>query len=167
MQEVILAPAMTDEATLVASARHSLASSRGRSATFFDAGGTPLARHVRGVIAELALASLLGDDVLQHWRGTQAYSETHWTIPCDVGKALHVRATEYLGGKLILHDYDPDDGVFVLAVVGVDRVSFLGWLLGAEGKQPRFWNTRWSRPAYAVSQRHLKPMDTIPQESIR
>lgn len=160
-------------ATDVGLKRQALYKARGRTNGLKAGEGRGSACNALGATAEFALASLLGPDVLADWWDTKAYSENHWDIPCDVGKNIHVRATTYATGGLILHPYDPGFGVFVLAIQSNRTFTFAGWVYGYVGKDCYHWRCTgpgFGRPgcaAYCVQQRFLRPMDTLPTECIR
>ncbi len=160
-------------ATDVGLKRQALYKARGRTHGLKAGEGRGGACNALGATAEFALAKILGEDVLADWWATRAYSETHWEIPCDLGKNLHVRATTYATGGLILHPYDPGTGVFVLATQSNRTFTFAGWVYGAEGKSLEHWRNTgpgFGRPgcaAYCVRQKFLRPFDTLPMESVR
>jgi hypothetical protein len=154
--------------------RESLRLDRGLSPPEYnDAGGSHMDRNALGSVAEYALAKLLGPDTLRDWCENKAFSLNHRDIPCDVGQNLHVRATTLAHGGLIVHPYDPPNGVFVLAVVDRSRllVRYLGWWYARSAQTPRYWRNTGPgfglRPAYVVPQDHLHPMDTLPEDAIR
>lgn len=76
----------------------------------------------------------------------------------DVGfglQALQVRSTPRDNGRLILHDRDADDAVFVLVTGRLPEFHIRGWTTGREGKQARFQHPGDGRPAYFVPQESL------------
>ena len=164
-----------DFAAVIGRKREDYRKDRGRSpAEYQDRGGTHYDRHVLGAVTEFALAKFLGDDVLEDWKATKAYSDTPWLITCDVGKNLHVRATRYEAGSLVLTPDDTNTGVFVLARLDDrrKRVTFAGWCYGRDGKQDCLWcdDGVWSgkgRAAYLVGEDCLNDMSTIPPEAVR
>jgi hypothetical protein len=179
MLTVALTKAEYDEAVAIGLKRQALREERGKDKQYKDGGGTNERRNVVGAVAEFALASHLGPDVLDRWRKTQAFSLEHWKIKSDVGESLHVRSTEKSQGGLIAHSYDPNVGTFVLAIVNDKTpsdgasavVTFPGWLPAVLCKTRSYWRDTGpgfeDRPAYCVRQRALRPMDTLPPEAIR
>lgn len=144
---------------------------RGAEKHYQDNGGTNEDRESIGAIAEYALAKHLGAEVLRDWCETKAYTDgDHTLIPCDVGRNLHVRATVKRHGGLILHDSDPDCGVFVLAIVVPTYVEFRGWAYARNVKRASYWRTDGpgfgKRPAYVMPQDALRPMSELPPEAI-
>lgn len=163
-----------DAAASLGEKRQVLREARGKSdPEYNDGGGTHVKRNQIGAVAEYALAKALGPDILADWVTTKAYSTEHWKIKCDVGKNLHVRATDYKSGRLVLHPYDPEGGVFILAVVDHEKltVTFRGWDVASNLKVPEYWddysNGFKNRPAFAVPPNVLNPMSTLPPEAIR
>lgn len=156
--------------------REALRRARGKSqGEYQDNGGTKDERNAIGAIAEYALAKHLGPKTLRDWCENKSFSMEHQKIPCDVGSNLHVRATSNPRARLlILHPYDPPAGVFIFATVDEESriVNFHGWILASEGQQPEYWNDymrgfdRPGRAAYTVDRSLLKPIETIPSESI-
>lgn len=172
MDLITLTPEQFAEAVDVGTKRQLLREHRNTNPPeYADNGGTHMDRHRLGAIAELALAASLGLDVLDYWRREQAYDDVRKVIPCDVGRNLHVRATTYRRGLLITHPSDPDDGIFVLAVVDGPRVEFRGWLKCSETKRREWWRDSGPgfgrRPAYGAPQPALRDMAELPPEAIR
>ena len=150
-------------------AREALRRRRGKAvATPKDRGGSWNERNAQGALAEYALAKHL--NVLQKWLTEQAYSEEHWLITSDVGKNIQVRSTKYASGGLTAYDTDPDEAVFVLAVVVEPSIDFIGWTYGRLAKRPIYWEDRRPgfrlRPCYLVPQLNLFPMETLPEEVV-
>jgi hypothetical protein len=76
----------------------------------------------------------------------------------DAGR-LQVRSTSRSDGCLILHDKDPDDDVFVLAIGFSPTFKFRGWITGKSGKDKAYWRDPiGGRPAYFVPQSALRPV---------
>lgn len=154
--------------------RQALRLQRGKSPVEYrDGGGTHNERNGIGSVAEYATAKHYGPDVLRDWCENKSFSLQHHLIPCDVGKSLHVRSTKLSHGGLIAHDYDPNTGVFILAIAdkAALTVTLIGWDYGANVKKKVNWKDTGSgfgrRPAYCAGQDSLRPMDTIPPEAIR
>lgn len=96
--------------------------------------------------------------------------DAYW--PTDTGpdrhspdvSGLHVRTARRPSDRLLLHDEDPDAGVYVLVViVAVPLFRVAGWIAGDEGKRREWWRTEGVRhPAYFVPQSALRPIDELP-----
>jgi hypothetical protein len=73
----------------------------------------------------------------------------------DVGEC-DVRTTSGANNRLILHPDDPDDRVFWLLTGANGQYQVRGNILGAEGKQQKWWKDPvGGRPAYFVPQGEL------------
>jgi hypothetical protein len=166
---------------------------RGIKQDFNDGGGSQDARNVVGIVTEYALAKHYGPDVLKHWvESGQAYTDDPSkiaSIPCDVGKNLHVRGTSNMRGGLILRkqvDRKHSGGAYVLAILNPPEtdeksglvtydVDFVGWNYARNLMKPEFWRDTGrgfgepGRAAYCVPQDSdlLLPMDTVRPEDIR
>lgn len=190
---VTLTPDQWDDAESFGERREQLKVQRGKEQTMpGDKGGSWMHRNRVGIVAECALARQLGPDVLEDWINNKAFSLEHWKIKCDVGKNLHVRATDNPRARLlIVHEApgqcmepasrrkrrptDPADGVFILAYV--DRqalsVTYYGWQWSGWVQENVPWNTtgpgffRNDRHAFTLDKDDLLPMSTIPPEAIR
>lgn len=122
-----------------------------------DAYGCPLTIgwqvHIEGCAGELAVAKHLN----LFWNGNFENLNAD-----DVGR-FQVRTADSHNRRLILHDKDQDDRIFIL-VTGMSP-SFLiqGWIRAADGKQSRYWtDPAGGRPAYFVPKGDLNPMSEIP-----
>lgn len=145
-----------------------------------------------GAIAEYALAKHYGKTVLQDWCENKSYTDGDpRSIPCDVGKNIHVRATSNPRARfLVIHEargqamepverrrFRPTDtatGTFVMARVdeATRTVVFLGWQNSGWVQENVVWNN--TSPGFFNTDRHaftcpieaLEPMNTIPPEDI-
>ena len=107
-----------------------------------------------GAIGEIALAKATN----LYWYPMVGYDPD----VLDVGGLLDVRATRHKTGRLRIDPEDKDHVPYVLALVQEPYVKLAGYLLGAEAKQERFWETRNMRnPQFMVPQKLLLPMDGI------
>ena len=82
----------------------------------------------------------------------------------DCLQDVEVRSTSLASGSLIVRDNDADDRRYVLAVVDAPMVTLVGWLTGAEAKQPEFVrDPHGHRKAWFVPQSRLHPIteDTL------
>jgi hypothetical protein len=169
---VTLSPAEWHAAGSIGLKRQNLRVQRGKyRGEYKDNGGTLDERNVQGAQAEYALAKFYGKDTLQDWCETKSFSMEHEKIPCDVGVNLHVRSTFYTYGRLVVHPYDPDNGVFILARVQDPKrtVQFIGWTVASEAKKPEHWLNEgiWARrPAFVLDNDLLRPMSSIPPEAV-
>lgn len=109
-------------------------------------------RHIEGAIAEYVAAKVVD--------GVWTPSTTTLDYAGDVGDGRQVRSTSWRNGKLIVHEEDPDDHKFLLAIVQLPTVRLAGWLFGHEAKKPQFWDDpqHSNRPAYFVPQRCLRQL---------
>lgn len=98
---------------------------------------------IEAAAAEMLVAKWLG----KYWHSVADSPEE---LEGDVGK-VQVRHTKRSDGSLILHDRDSSDAVFVLVTGCYPEMQIQGWILGAEGKQRRYWRET-DRPAYFVPQ---------------
>ena len=101
--------------------------------------------HLEGALGEMALAKHL--DVYVGGTGVLRGPDVG---DCDV------RTTAGADNRLILHPDDPDDRVFWLLTGSNGRYEVRGNILGAEGKQQKWWKDPVDgRPAYFVPQGEL------------
>ncbi len=80
-------------------------------------------------------------------------------LPGDVGRGMHalqVRSTPREHGRLILHERDKDDAIFVLVTGRIPAFTIRGWIQGKDGKCDRFLHPGDGRPAFFVPQEHLR-----------
>jgi hypothetical protein len=114
--------------------------------------------HIEGAMGEQALAKWLG----MFWSG-----QVGDLSAADVGKRVEARTTNRQNGRLILHDWDRDDGYYFLVIGqnGIYRIA--GWMRGAFGKAAEFWGDPvGGRPAYFIPQHKLaSPYKFFPSPS--
>jgi len=84
----------------------------------------------------------------------------------DVDDYYQIRASSIIyrnNACLRFHPSDDNEKPYILALVGMGKVVFSGWLWGAEGKQHKYWCDKWNvgRPAYFVEQSDLRPIETL------
>lgn len=122
----------------------------------------PMEAHVSGAISEWAVCKALGvpwDPVI----GPKWFSRS--IQPGDVrvgGHAIEIRSTSLENGCLIAHDYSFDDRAYVLVLTARAPVyELVGWMLGSDCKQQRFWRDKVPRPAYFIPQRELRPIEEL------
>ncbi len=112
--------------------------------------------HVEGALAERSVAKLLG----AVWTGNLGDLKAS-----DVGR-YQVRSTSHPNGRLIIHDRDADDDVFIL-ITGLNGTYHAhGWIMGNTGKRENWRDDPTSgkgRPAYFVPRTALQPMSRLPQ----
>jgi len=107
---------------------------------------------IQGQLAEYAVAKAL---------------DAFWHAAKDVGPRvgdvgrLEVRATLRQGGSLIVHESDPDEACFVLVTGDAPTLRLVGWLRGADAKQPRYWRTDVRHPAFFVPPAMLHGLDEL------
>jgi hypothetical protein len=121
----------------------------GRRDRYGAAMGNGWQLHIEGAMGECAVAKVLGI----YWSG----SVNNFDGP-DVGM-LEVRTTDGHANRLILHDRDNDDAIFVL-VTGVNGVyEVRGYISGRDGKLPEYLDDPiGGRQAYFVPQDKLKSL---------
>lgn len=66
----------------------------------------------------------------------------------DVGTNVQVRWSENRWNKLITHEDDPDDHIYVLVVGEEYPLHIVGWAWGHETKIERHWRSDARSPAY-------------------
>lgn len=113
--------------------------------------------HVQGSLAEFAVAKSLN----LHWSGVR---ENPVRLPGDVGR-MQVRSTTKPSGRLIVHDRDDDEAVFVFVVADACgyRFDLAGWIRGAAAKRAEWWEdpTGRGRPAFFVPRSALAPVTDL------
>lgn len=122
-----------------------------------DAHGCPVTIgwqvHVEGCAGELAVAKHLN----LFWNGNFENLKAD-----DVGR-FQVRTADSHGKRLILHDKDPDDRIFILVTGMSPHFLIQGWIKASEGKVQEYWSDpAGGRPAYFVPKERLYPMESIP-----
>jgi hypothetical protein len=115
-----------------------------------------LVLHMRGCLGEIATAKYLN----VYWSGVVGMHSP------DVVFCVDVRTRQDMPNRnLILHDKDPDDAPFVVALSAEDPTSIrlAGWIYAKDGKRRDFWGdpSRKGRPAYFVPNEALRPMDEL------
>ena len=105
--------------------------------------------HIEGAAAELAFARWIN----LFWSGSIGNLKAD-----DVG-TFQVRTSLQHGGRLILHEGDKEDRIFVFLTGSMPEFHLRGWILCRDGKKPEYWSDpQGSRPAYFVPQWVLNPM---------
>lgn len=117
----------------------------------------PQESHVSGAQAEYAVSVWLNVP----WDPTVGIC---WAgeVDGDVD-GIEVRSTFHSRGCLPIHDYSFDGRPYVL--VRTHRAPtyvLVGWLWGAEGKDPARWRPDLPRPCFLNPADALHPMDTLP-----
>lgn len=108
--------------------------------------------HVEGALAEYAVAKYFG----VFWNGSIGNYNAS-----DVD-SMQVRQTHHKTGRLILHDDDKDEDIFILVIGnnGVYRIA--GWCYGWFGKTIEFLDEPVKgRPAYFVPQKRLESVGVL------
>jgi hypothetical protein len=77
----------------------------------------------------------------------------------DLIPGLQIRHTTYRSGRLIVHPYEPDHFRFVLVRGLPPTLELVGWIMGADAKQRRYWRDDVPIPAYFVPAAELAPLD--------
>ena len=110
--------------------------------------------HVEGCLGEMAVAKYLD----RFWHG--AVGIPHHG---DIG-SIEVRTSNHETARLIVHDRDLSDSVFIL-VTGLNGLyNIRGWIKGKEAKQRRFWSDpAGGRPAYFVPKSELIEIEKLYQ----
>jgi hypothetical protein len=108
---------------------------------------------IEGACGEMAVAKYLG----LYWSGAIGNF-----YAADVGR-LQVRTTGHPNGRLILHEEDRDDHVFILATGRAPQFTIEGWLQGVLGKSEKWWIDS-GRPAFFVPREALFAIDTLIDE---
>lgn len=121
---------------------------------------------VIGLYAEYAVGKYLNCHVPFVFEGWEDKS-----IP-DVGTLYEVRSSLHQKGRLILHEADRDDRVWVLARPwemmenGGVSVRVGGWVWGFEGKREEYWGRHqgFREECYLVPHTALHSMDDVPRD---
>lgn len=116
------------------------------------------ADHVLGALGEAAVAKALN----RFW----AQPDFADRQVGDVGPGIHVRATDLVDGSLIIHEADPDEGIFILAIKRAElrgaHWNVVGWIYGADGKEEsRYWRENVRHPAFFIPQQELAPIEHL------
>ena len=84
----------------------------------------------------------------------------------DVGTIYQIRSSSIAfkhNACLRLHEHDNPDHPYILALVGMSQVLFVGWLWGHQGQKEQYWCDKWkcNRPAFFVEQKDLNSMEDL------
>ena len=109
--------------------------------------------HIEGCCGELAVAKYLD----RYWNGNFEDLKAD-----DVGP-YQVRTADNHNKRLILHDRDPDDRIFILITGLAPKYIIQGWVRAEDGKKKEFWAdpSRQNRPAYFVPLDCLNPISDL------
>lgn len=110
-----------------------------------------LADSVLGELGELAVSRATGLEIMS------AYGDT---ASGDIEGGIEVRATEYRGGHLLLHDSSPNDLKYVLVVISGIDANVCGWITASDGKLKEYWR-KGNPDCYYVPQEKLLPIESI------
>lgn len=81
----------------------------------------------------------------------------------DLGQLIQIRSSVDLRNNLIVRESDAREHYFVLVLGKIPDFEIVGFMSGAEAKQPKYWRKDWTpRPAYLVPQNQLKDIETCP-----
>jgi hypothetical protein len=106
---------------------------------------------IEGACGEMAVAKALD----RYWAGSGTFRGG------DVGE-LQVRTAREHRGRLILHESDADDQIFVLVTGRAPDLCVRGWLLARDGKRAEYWQDPGTgRPAFFVPQDALRPVGEL------
>jgi len=117
----------------------------------------PWEADILGACGELAVARYVD----RFWSGQLGNYKAR-----DVGP-LQVRTSHHENGRLILHETDHDDQIYILVVGELPSLTLAGWKYARDGKQPEFWAAPKGRWAFWVPQQRLEPMSTLLAELVR
>lgn len=101
--------------------------------------------------AEMAVAKVVGS----YWSPDMVPG------PGDVGD-IEVRSSPKPDARLILHEQDSDEALFVLVTGCLPEFEIVGAIVGAEGKKQSYWTDPGTgRPAFFVPQEALRPLSAF------
>jgi hypothetical protein len=148
-----------NDAAQVAKLRQAAAIEKRRPSAHGYNENDPLAVHLVGAIAELAVSLVLN----QPWHAFLDDLNISGQKPPDVGENVQVRSTKYKSGNLLLHPGDHEADIFVLVVVTDRDLRIVGWIEGKTGKNARYWGDKQNnkRPAFWVPQSDLNPPQSL------
>ena len=117
---------------------------------------------------QINIMSCIGERAWAKYKNIYYNAEIGNYGAADVGNYYQIRASSIVNrhnAELRLHAKDEDEKPYILTLVGMEQVIFVGWLFAYEGKLTKYWGDRWGvrRPAYFVPQKDLHPMSTIPE----
>lgn len=130
---------------------------------------------IEGAVGEKAVSKYLN----LNWSG-DFKSHAEWLEWRKTGHDVcdfEVKTTSYKTGKLLVQSKNDDNSPYILVIVPKNLVELLifgepveipvrlmGWLYGRDAKKEEFWMTEWRRPCFAVPQKKLNSLDTLPLE---
>lgn len=143
-------------AELIAKVRQRLAEREGRPDTYaFNGDGLHI--HTDGCYAEIAVARVLN----LYWHALLDREERK-RLP-DVGADIGVRACadqfrQGRQGGLFVHKEDHDEFRYMLVDGAAPDLLIVGWMLGVDAKQDKWWRTGIRKEAYLIKREYLVPM---------
>lgn len=110
--------------------------------------------HMKGTVGEVACSKALGIPWPMHVNVFKGKPD----LPPDI----EVRLRTNHDHDLIIRDGDDADRRYVLVTGSPPDLEIRGWLLGSEGKDPKWLKSYGGyKPAYFIPQRYLHPMETM------
>jgi len=87
----------------------------------------------------------------------------------DVAGRYQIKSITFSHGALIVRKQDPEHFPYLLALIALPQVTFLGWIMGHDAKQPDHWEEidparKIHQAAYFVRQKFLRPMEELDLE---
>jgi hypothetical protein len=115
--------------------------------------------HIEGACGECAAAKALN----VYWPASVDFRERQ---AGDLPGGVEVRTTSHAGGSLILHEQDPGDRRYVLVVGRAPVFDVVGFIVGSEGRQAKWWKDpsnagRWAYFAPSGALYRMEDWSTI------
>jgi len=122
--------------------------SQGKAPTWVE----QVAREISGCLGEIAIA---------RWQDKFPFSVFSERKMGDVGE-FEVRTTAYGTGRLLVNPSDDPQRKYLLVTIpAYDLANICGWMYGYEAQDEIYIDPKLGNDVYAVSQKFLKPPETI------
>lgn len=110
--------------------------------------------HIEGALGERVVAKYTGEP----WDGAPG------NYKADDVAQLQVRLRSRLHYDLVIKPHDREDRPFLLVLGSAPIYWIVGWIMGGEGKQQRWWRDPTNRiePRFYVPQSELHDLATLP-----
>lgn len=115
---------------------------------------------IDGAYGEIAVALAFNEPWANALLSIEKWMLSRDNLP-DVGNK-EVKTTRRANGCLLIQKHSATDAPYVLALLDeFPVVKIVGWMNGADVKQPKYWRTNVPRPCFMAPQRDLRPMEEL------
>jgi len=115
---------------------------------------------IDGAYGEIAVAIALNQPWSNAILSIEKWLLSRDNLP-DVGNK-EVKTTRHPNGCLLLQRHSSNTAPYVLALLDeFPVVKLVGWMMGDEVKQPKYWRTNVPKPCFMAPQRDLHPIEEL------